>query len=104
MTVPSKVLRKQNSLASTVTVFMRTNPHASCEIYRGTKMTVVKKPKHHKPRLLKVDEGCLVKIFREGYGYKKSVITVNEIIRWEDSEMSTFQDHSNEMKERMLMR
>ncbi len=73
-------LREQDSLASQLTVFIRTNPFASHTVHYANSFTIeLSHPTSFTPELLKQTRSALHAIYREGYQYDKAGVTLGKI-------------------------
>lgn len=74
-------LRKQNSVASNLTVSLRTNrfdPRA--KQYGNSESLAFKIPTSYTPEIIKVALQALAKIYQPGYGYKKAAIILTGLL------------------------
>jgi len=73
-------LREQDSLASQITVFVRTNPFATNAPHYTNEFTInLKHPTAFTPELLKHARSALHAIYRDGYRYDKAGVTLGKI-------------------------
>ena len=73
-------LREQDSLASQITVFARTNPFATNAPHYANSFTVdLHSPTAFTPELLKQARTALHAIYRDGYQYDKAGVTLGKI-------------------------
>ena len=79
-------LRKENSLASLLTVFIATSPFDdSCERYWGTRTASLPCPTNDSIAILKAAQTMLDGIFLAGKSYKKAGVLVSGIVPKETS-------------------
>ena len=74
-------LRKENSLASLLTVFIATSPFdESCKRYWGTRTASLPSPTSDSMTILRAAQTMLEGIFRAGMSYKKAGVLVSGIV------------------------
>lgn len=76
----SEKLRKQKSRAGALYVFLRTNPHRKNDpqYNKGAFLNFLA-PTQHTGEILEAATSCLKKIYREGFGYKKTGVILLDI-------------------------
>ena len=96
-------LRKENSLASLLTVFIATSPFDnSCERYWGTRTASLPNPTNDSIAILRAAQTMLDGIFRAGVSYKKAGVMVSGIVLKEacSTTLSLFTEESAVPNER----
>ena len=77
-------LRKENALASMLTVFIATNPFdESANRYWGTRTAALPYPTHDSIKILSAAEAILSGIFQDGMAYKKAGVILSGIVSGE---------------------
>ncbi len=98
-------LREQESLAGSLTVFLRTNPFGSdWGEYRGNKFIRLPEPTDNTIELAKVVVASLDEIFRLGYGYKRGGVMLTDIRPAIDRQLSIFQSPESVVRGEKLMK
>ena len=95
-------LRKQNSCANLISIFIQTNPKKETPQYRRTIVLQLPHASNSNITLAKYAVKGLEQIFRAGYAYKKAGIIVSGFINADQKQLNLFQDddsrHNNLMK------
>jgi len=93
-------MRKQGSLASTISVFIRTNPFRKDLPYysKSTGFQLIN-PTDDVRAITKYAKMCLRQIYRQGYHYKKVGIMLGELINNTQCQFNLFDSQSDEDKE-----
>ncbi|HXF29312.1 MAG TPA: hypothetical protein VN457_05630, partial [Chlamydiales bacterium] len=73
-------LRSEKQLASTLTVWIETNPFGKDEYYSQAAAHVFSEPTAFTPEMIRVAKELLQGIFREGFSYKKVGIMVSDLV------------------------
>ena len=99
-------LRSQGSAASSLTVFLQTNPFkADAPQYAKSISSVLPYPSSFTPDFLAVGLGMLRGVYREGYAFKKAGVLLAKIVPQEVVQEDLFGDYTleREYKKARLM-
>lgn len=98
----SKKLRKQNSLASELTVFIRTNMHNKDAKYIGYTNARLIDPTSFTPTLTKAALQGLEKIYKPKYKYWKAGVAVNNLIQENPTQLNIFKQVPNKKQGQIM--
>ncbi len=93
-------LRKEGSVASTLTVFICTSPfNEPSKKYWGTRTVALRQPSQNTIEIIRAGDMALSAIFKPGFEYKKAGVIVGEISSGTDSPspLSLFPDEDTEV-------
>ena len=94
-------LRKQKSVAQSLTVFVMTNRFARGPQYVNGMTITLPVATHHTAELIHHTRIILKKLFRKGYLYKKSGVIVNDIISQKTLQCTLWDDRNREKQEKI---
>lgn len=98
-------LREQKSLASLLSVYIRTSPFQKNEpYYMNSHVIPLLFPSHDTALLIKAAISGLEKIFKDGFSYKKAGVTVLQISSEDQVIPSLFQDREDSVKRKSLFK
>lgn len=104
-TLVSRRLRQQNSLAATVTVYIRTNTLSEdIEQYSATASSFLEEPTSDVTILLNAAMQALKKVYKPGVFYKKACVTLSDIVLANEVQPSLFYNHEIREKRSRLMK
>ncbi len=72
-------LRDQRGLAAQVTVFIMTNPHKNEPQYAAQESAALAVPGDYTPDIVRLAHGCLERLYKKGYNYKKAGVMLTGI-------------------------
>ncbi|MDR1232332.1 MAG: Y-family DNA polymerase [Spirochaetaceae bacterium] len=98
-----KRLREDGLLCRHVSVFVMAKPDDG-DHYVNSAGTALPRPSSYFPHILGYAQTLLKTIFREGYGYRKVMIALNNLTKRADRELSLFDDNELDEKHERLMR
>ncbi len=97
-------LRKQRSLASTILVFLHTNPHATNQPqYYNQILMQLPVATNDSSELVHFAKEGLKKIFATGYRYKKAGVIVNEIVPERPTQTNLFDTRQREKFHKVMV-
>lgn len=85
-----KKLRKQNLVASSIMVFLSTNPFKEEPQYANYLSEKLIIPSAYTPDFIFIAQRLLSAIFRKGFNYKKAGVMINNVIEEDDSPIELF--------------
>jgi len=94
-------LRRQRSVAQSLTVFVMTNRFARGPQYVNGMTITLPVATHHTAELIHHTRTILRKLFRKGYLYKKSGVIVNDIISQKAMQCTLWDDQNRERQEKI---
>ena len=96
-------LRKQQSMARTVTLFLATNPHrADLPQYSNGASTKLRSPSDDSSIIIKAALSLLETLFRSGYQYKRAGVILSDITQAEGSQLDLFTAETQERRHRLM--
>lgn len=96
-------LRRQNAVAGTLSVFLRTNRFAAGEQYNNAAFVLLQAPTAHTGKLISAAEQGLRQIYRPGVAYKSAGVILNEIQPLNRLQNTFFDNDKAAGKDRELM-
>lgn len=97
-------LRKQNSVAKTLRVFIRTSPFAENEGYSNSKTVSLNQYSADTSTFIKMAVYCLEKIFQEGFEYQKAGIMLFDVVPDKFQQLCIFQAEKYDVEARKRMK
>ncbi|MDD5509064.1 MAG: DUF4113 domain-containing protein, partial [Bacteroidales bacterium] len=94
-------LRRQRSVAQSLTVFVMTNRFARGPQYVNGMTITLPVATHHTAELIHHTMTILKKLYRKGYLYKKSGVIVNDIISQKTMQCTLWDDQNRERQEKI---
>ncbi|MEA1972322.1 MAG: Y-family DNA polymerase [Candidatus Cloacimonadota bacterium] len=88
--IAAKKLRKQNLVASSIMVFISTNPFKNEPQYANYQSEKLSIPSAYTPDFQHIAIKLLDSIFQEGFSYKKAGVMISNIVAEEDSPIELF--------------
>ncbi len=85
-------LRKQQSIANNINVFIQTNPYSKVhanQYFNSCSMSLLS-GSSHTGKLIKCSFHCLEQIFKDGFHYKKAGVIINDIQKKSGSQKDLF--------------
>lgn len=102
--IASRKLREQHSAASSVSVFIHTNPHREdMEQYYATNYVHLEEAVSDVMTITSAAIAALRPIYRRGYGFKKAGILISDITRADAIQPSLFTDPADRARRGRLM-
>lgn len=102
--IASRKLRQQRSLASSVCVFLHTNPHREdMDQYHASNFIRLEEPTSDVMSITSAAITALGPIYRKGYGFKKAGIIITDIIPCQSFQPSLFTDANERDRRQRLM-
>jgi DNA polymerase V len=95
-------LRKLNTLANSLLIFIMTNKFARGPQYVNYKIVPLPTPTNQTPELMHFARIALKKLFKKGYIYKKSGVIVSDVVRAE-GEQTNLWEKINRSKNKKLL-
>ncbi len=96
-------LRRQNLVASKVTVFVQTDRHADVEQYANSRSVRLITATEDTRELIKAAKWCLLRVFRGQHHYKKAGVLLSNLSRREERQLGLY-DQVDRTRTRGLMR
>jgi DNA polymerase V len=97
-------LRDQDSLASYIDVFLMTHSHRDSPYYANQAQIILPQPTHYTPTLIHYAKEGIKRIFREGFQYKKTGLTLGGLVPRKAYQLDLFvKKNGHEAKEKALM-
>ena len=96
-------VRRQNSVASYINVFLATNRFKPEPQYSNSAAFRLPAPTSFTPDLIRYANANIEKIYRPGFRYKKLGIMLLEIIPEEDAQLNLFMSYGDTAKKKALM-
>lgn len=101
--VAAEKLREQGLVASVLEVFLHTNLHNDAPRYANQARIALPEPTAYTPHLTRFARAALKSIFREGYVYKKTGVTLHGLVPAESYQRDLFAIHTKPKKEEAIM-
>lgn len=97
-------LREQESLASYLDVFLMTNRFQESSYYANQMQVVLPQPTNYTPQLIQFAKEGLKRIYREGFNYKKTGVTLGGLVPKSGYQMDLFAENSmqNEKEQTLI--
>ncbi|MBO4995633.1 MAG: SOS mutagenesis and repair protein UmuC [Muribaculaceae bacterium] len=96
--------RKLGLMAGEISVFIATNPFHGTAQYNNEAKLKFDEPTDDTMSIIKMSHRVLNGIYREGYGYKRSGVTLSHLSNYKYSQPSLFSDHDNLSRRKNLMK
>jgi DNA polymerase V len=96
-------LRKQNSVCEEVSIYIRTNPFKDTPQYMQTHSMTLSAPTCDTRKIIKTSFSLLDEIFKPGFEYKKTAITLSKIKDADSCQISLFGENDTESDLALMM-
>lgn len=96
-------LRSEELLAGSLGVYIRTNRFSDDIQYSSYDEIKISTPTSDTRELIKLAINLLGKIYRDGYGYKKAGVYINEVFHENNYQLSLFEQGNSDEKSKRLM-
>ncbi|WP_432736364.1 Y-family DNA polymerase [Maridesulfovibrio sp. FT414] len=93
-------LRSQQSLAGGIVVYITTNRHNNMPQYSNSAMRMFPMATDYTPELISAALNCIRSIYKDGFRYKKTSVTLIEICRKKNRQCSLFEFDDQTLRER----
>lgn len=99
----AEVLRSQNSLATSIGIFIRTSPFASGPQYSQSFVEYFLEPTDYTPEFLKAARIALEKVFKPGYRYVKAGAFCPKVLPNSNAQRDLFKAHEDILRKQKSM-
>lgn len=104
VSIAAEKLRAQNSVASVLSVMLRTNKYADPRSrYKFGMERTLHMPTAHTPHLIKCAHACVDELFEQGQRYKKAAVMLTGIISQSEIQADLFEDNTYDEQQHRLM-
>ncbi|MDX1574191.1 MAG: Y-family DNA polymerase [Methylophaga sp.] len=98
----ARKLRFQQSVCSTVHVYIRTSPYQGKHFYRGQQTAALPVASSDSRQLLKAALAILDEIYKPGFKYAKAGVILGEISATSEQQLNLFAHHPNKHNDRLM--
>ncbi|MBS4170525.1 Protein UmuC [Neochlamydia sp. AcF95] len=104
VSIAAEKLRKQQSKASFIDVFLMTNKHHQSPYYYNNMQITLPQPSDYTPKMITYAKEGVTRLFREGFLYKKTGLTLGGLVSKGDYQLDLFEEnHFSNKKEQVLI-
>ena len=97
-------LREQGSIARYISVWLKTNKFKDIAQHNASLGTFLSEPTNYTPHLIQTALKLLEKIYKEGYGYKKAGVFLDEISSEQEHQLNLFNPSKDLKRQEQIMR